>query len=366
MVGHVTTTIPSAVVAVADYAPLARERMDPAAWAYLDGGAADEVTRRDNEAAFARRRLAPRVLSGFDDAHTRVELFGDVLAHPILLAPVALQRLAHADGELASVRGAGALGAAMVVSTESSIAIEELAAAASAPLWFQLYLQADRGVTRALVARAEAAGCRALVLTVDAPINGVRDRERRAGFRVPAGVEAVHLRGLARTPAVLAPGASLLASDAVAAAATWADVEWLRAQTRLPLVLKGILGAADARLAVAAGADGVIVSNHGGRTLDGLPATIDALPAVAEAIDARAPVLMDGGIRRGTDVLKAIALGARAVLVGRPYVHGLAVAGAAGVAHVVDMLRSELEAAMVLSGRRRLAEIDRSLLWQAG
>ncbi|MBN8482191.1 MAG: alpha-hydroxy-acid oxidizing protein [Xanthomonadales bacterium] len=153
---------------------------------------------------------------------------------------------------------------------------------------------------------------------------------------------------------------------AVAAAATWADVEWLRAQTRLPLVLKGILGAADARLAVAAGADGVIVSNHGGRTLDGLPATIDALPAVAEAIDARAPVLMDGGIRRGTDVLKAIALGARAVLVGRPYVHGLAVAGAAGVAHVVDMLRSELEAAMVLSGRRRLAEIDRSLLWQAG
>lgn len=288
-----TATIPASVVAVADYAPLARERIDPAAWAFLAGGAADETTLRDNEAAFARLRLAPRVLTGFDGAHTRVELFGDVLAHPVLLAPVALQKLAHADGELASVRGAGALGAAMVVSTESSVAIEDLADAASAPLWFQLYLQADRGVTRALVARAEAAGCRALVLTVDAPINGVRDRERRAGFRVPDGIEAVHLRDVASAPAVIAPGASLFATEAVARAATWRDVEWLRAQTRLPLVLKGILGAADACLAVAAGADGVIVSNHGGRTLDGLPATIDALPEVADAIDARVPVLVD-------------------------------------------------------------------------
>ena len=365
MVGHVTAAIPAGVVAVADYAALARERMDPAAWVYLAGGAGDESTLRDNEAAFARLRLAARVLTGFDGAHTRVELFGDVLAHPLLLAPVALQKLAHADGELASVRGAGALGAAMVVSTESSVAIEELAAAATAPLWFQLYLQADRGVTRELVARAEAAGCRALVLTVDAPVNGVRDRERRAGFRLPAGIEAVHLRGLARASAMLAPGASLFASDAVMAAATWRDVEWLRAQTRLPLVLKGILDAADARLAVATGADGVIVSNHGGRTLDGLPASIDALPAVVAALDGRVPVLVDGGIRRGTDVLKALALGARAVLVGRPYVNGLAAAGAAGVAHVVQMLRSELEAAMVLCGRRTLAGIDRTLLWPA-
>ena len=353
-----STPIPRDIVTVADYAAPARARMGEQAWAYLDGGAGDEHTLRDNEAAFARLRLEARVLTGFDGAHTRVELFGDTLAHPILLAPVALQKLAHADGELASVRGAGALGAAMVVSTESSVAIEELATAAAAPLWFQLYLQADRGFTRALVARAEAAGCRALVLTVDAPINGVRDRERRAGLPLVPGVEPVHLRGLARATS----SDALFGSALLAAAPTWSDVDALRTWTRLPIVLKGILGAADARRALEHGADGIVVSNHGGRTLDGLPATIDALADVVDAVDGRVPVLLDGGIRRGTDVLKAIALGARAVMVGRPYVQALAVAGAAGVAHVVQMLRSELEAAMVLSGRRALAEVDRTLI----
>ena len=350
--------IPRDVVAVADYAAHARERMGEQAWAYFSGGAGDEHTLRDNEAAFARLRLEARVLTGFDGAHTRVDLFGDELAHPILLAPVALQKLAHAEGERASVQGAGALGGAMVVSTESSVAIEELAQVATAPLWFQLYLQADRGFTRALVERAEAAGCRALVLTVDAPINGVRDRERRAGLSLPPGVEAVHLRGLARPIA----NEALFGSALLAAAPTWSDVDALRGWTRLPIVLKGILGVDDARRALEHGADGVVVSNHGGRTLDGLPATIDALADVVAAVDGRAPVLLDGGIRRGTDVLKAIALGARAVMVGRPQVHGLAVAGAAGVAHVVQMLRSELEAAMVLCGRRTLAEVDRTLI----
>ena len=358
MVRDVSTPIPRDVVAVADYAAHARQCLGEQAWAYFAGGAGDEHTLRDNEAAFARLRLDPRVLTGFDGAHTRVELFGEVLAHPILLAPVALQKLAHADGELASVRGAGALSAAMVVSTESSVAIETLAAAATTPLWFQLYLQADRGFTRALVERAEAAGCRALVLTVDAPINGVRDRERRAGLQLPSGVEPVHLRGCAPATA----SEALFGSALLAGAPTWADVDALRTWTRLPIVLKGILGADDARRALKHGADGLVVSNHGGRTLDGLPATIDALTDVAAAVDGRVPILLDGGIRRGTDVLKAIALGARAVMVGRPYVHGLAVAGAAGVAHVVQMLRSELEAAMVLCGRRTLAEVERTLI----
>lgn len=358
--------IPRDVVALADYVSLARERMTEPAWAYLSGGAADESTLRDNSEAFARLRLNGRVLAKLANGHTRINLFGDVLEHPIVLAPVAYQKLAHVDGERASVLGAAAVGAAFVVSTEASMTIEELAPLAQTPLWFQVYIQADRGFTRELVQRAEAAGCRALMLTVDAPISGVRNREQRAGFALPAGVEAVNLRGMQRAPQTVARAGTgaILGSALLDHAATWDDLSWLQAQTRLPMLVKGVTSAVDAARALDHGVAGIVVSNHGGRTLDTLPASIDALPPIADVIAGRVPILVDGGIRRGTDVLKALALGASAVMIGRPYVHALAAAGAAGVAHVVHLLRTELEAAMVLTGCATLAAIDRTVIWR--
>ncbi|SHI02390.1 4-hydroxymandelate oxidase [Pollutimonas bauzanensis] len=356
--------IPPQIAAVADYEAFARERMSAAAWAYISGAAADELTLAENSAAFRRLRLRQRVLADLDGANTRLELFGDAFEYPIFLAPVAYQKLAHPEGELAAALGASAMRAGMVVSTQASVALEDIAAMASAPLWFQLYLQPDRGFTQELVNRAESAGYRALVLTVDAPVNGVRNREQRAGFVLPAGVDAVNLRGMRPLPAYTAQaGASaLFGGPLLAGAPTWADVRWLIQLARLPVLLKGITTAEDAQRAVDCGAAGIIVSNHGGRTLDTVPATIEALPAVAQAVDGRVPVLLDGGIRRGTDIFKALALGAAATLVGRPYVYGLAAAGAPGVAHVLHMLRTELEVAMALTGRRTLKDIDASAI----
>ena len=355
--------IPARIACVDDYLPFARERIAPAAWAYLDGAAADGLTASGNAAAFARIRLYTRVLADLAGGHTRVELFGDTYDFPILLAPVAHQKLAHPDGELATAFGASAMRAGMVASTESNVTIEEIAGVAQSPLWFQLYVQHDRDFTLGLVRRAEAAGCRALVLTVDAPVNGVRNAEQRAGFALPPGIEAANLRGMAPTPpASVAPGQSLFDSPLLAGASGWRDVDWLRAHTALPLLLKGITQADDARRALEAGAAGIVVSNHGGRVLDTQIATIDALPAIAEAVQGRVPLLLDGGIRRGSDVFKALALGADAVLVGRPYLHALATAGAPGVAHVLHLLRIELEMTMALCGCRTLADIDRSSL----
>lgn len=357
--------IPPQIAAVADYEAFARERMTPGAWSYFSGGAGDEHTLRDNLAAFQRIRLRSRVLRPVAGGHTRVSLLGDEYEHPILLAPVAFQQLAHRDGEFASVLGASAMKAGMVVSTQSSVALEDLAQAAQTRLWFQVYLQHDRDFTAQLVARAHAAGYRALVLTVDAPVNGPRNREQRDGFALPAGVEAVNLRGMAPPPAAVASagGNPLFGGPLLAHAPTWDDVAWLRSLSPLPVVLKGILSPDDARRAVEAGASAIVVSNHGGRTLDTAPATIDALPAIAREVGGRVPLLLDGGIRRGTDVLKALALGADAVLVGRPCVHALAAAGAVGVAHVLHLLRAELEMAMALTGCRTLADIDESVIW---
>lgn len=357
--------IPADIAAVGDYQAYARERMSEQAWAYLAGGAADELTLQDNRQAFDRLRLRSRVLQDLRGGNTRLRLFGQDYEHPIFVAPVAYQKLAHADGELACVLGASALRAGMVVSTQASIELETIAAQAQTPLWFQLYIQPDRDFTAALVRRAEAAGYRALVLTVDAPVSGIRNREQRAGFALPAGIEAVNLRGMRPLAVSADPSASslLLGGLLLNAAPTWADLTWLRAQTRLPILLKGILSAADAEQALAAGVDGLIVSNHGGRTLDGLPATIEALPEVAAAVQGRVPVLLDGGIRRGTDILKALALGADAVLVGRPCIFALAAAGAVGVAHVLQLLRAELEVAMALTGCADLASIGPQTIW---
>jgi 4-hydroxymandelate oxidase len=346
-------------VTLADHERSAQERLDPGAWAYLFGGAADEITLRDNEAAWQRLRLRPRVLQPLAQGHTRLALLGRTLEHPILIAPMAYQRLAHPLGEQASALAAAMQGAGYVLSTQASVPMEDIASLVlneptRGPLWFQLYWQADRGWTRELIRRAEASGFEALVLTVDAPVQGVRDRERRARFRLPAGVGAINLPLHARETAAHAS----LFDSLLSFCPDWDELNWLRSETRLPILLKGISHPDDARLGIDHGASGLIVSNHGGRTLDTMPATASLLPEVVAAVAGRVPVLVDGGIRRGTDVFKAIALGASAVLAGRPVLHGLASGGAMGVAHVLRLLRDELEIAMALCGCRTLQHIS--------
>ena len=255
----------------------------------------------------------------------------------------------------------------MVVSSFATVAIEEIARVAKSPLWFQLYVQHDHGFTRELVQRAEAAGCRALCVTVDTPVAGARNREDRARFALPPGMERSNLRGLRMSPttegAAHRPAEQSIFSAVLDPSLNWSDIEWLRSFAKVPVLLKGVLNPEDADRAVRAGVAGLIVSNHGGRNLDTVPATADALSPVVERVAGRMPVLVDGGIRRGTDVLKALALGASAVLIGRPYLYALGAAGAEGVAAAVNILRREFEMAMALTGRRTLADVDRSVLW---
>jgi 4-hydroxymandelate oxidase len=334
------------------------------AYEYVSAGAGDEITLRENQIAFDRLRLHPRVLVDVSTIDTRVTLFGQALDFPILLAPTAYHRLVHAEGEIATVRGAAAAGATLVASSFATTSIEDMAKAASAPLWFQLYVNKDRGFTRDLVQRAEAAGCKALCLTVDSPLTGNRHRERRAGFMLPPGIERSNLTGLgAATAGASHRLESTIYSAILDPALTWKDIEWVRGISRVPLLLKGVLSPDDASRGADSGA-GLIVSNHGARNLDTVPATIDALPRVVDAVGGRVPILMDGGIRRGTDVLKALALGASAVLIGRPYLFGLGAQGADGVTRIVRILRREFEMAMAMTGRRSLKEIDRTVLWR--
>jgi 4-hydroxymandelate oxidase len=352
--------LPHGLVCLLDHEQHAQTLLPEAVWAYFNGGAADETTLRANALAWQTLELLPRVLRPLAGGHTRVPLLGRTLAHPILVAPMAYQSLAHPHGEHATALAAAALGAGLVVSTQASTRLEDVARtylpdADRGPLWFQLYVQPDRGFTRELLQRAAAAGYEALVLTVDAPVQGVRDRERRAGFHTPTGVSAVNLIGMnAPAAAPLQPGQSALFDGLLTHALTWDDVTWLRSITHLPVLLKGITHPADAVEAVRCGAAGLIVSNHGGRTLDTVPPTARLLPHVVQAVQGDVSVLVDGGIRRGTDVLKAMALGASAVLVGRPILHGLTNAGATGVGHVIRLLRDELEIAMALTGCRTL------------
>ncbi|WP_197693917.1 alpha-hydroxy acid oxidase [Vogesella sp. LIG4] len=355
--------MPQDLVSAADYQRYAARHMTANARAYVDSAAADELSHAANLAAFARHQLQTSVLADVRGGHCRSELFGLQLSHPLLLAPVAYQKLVHADGERAAAYAACEVGSSMLVSTLASTPLEDIAAAASGPLWFQLYWQPQREVVLDLVRRAEAAGYRALVLTVDAPLAGVRNAEQRAGFQLPPGVFAANLAGYAQTPPAVAAGGSMVFDGLMAQAPGWQDLAWLRQQTRLPLLLKGVQGARDALRAIDCGVDGLIVSNHGGRVLDSVPASLDALPAVATTVAGRVPLLLDGGVRRGSDILKALALGASAVLIGRPYIHALATAGALGVAHLLRILQEELEVAMALTGCRTLADIDRQLLW---
>ena len=351
-----------------DFEPLAKAKMSHAAWEYVNGAAADEITVRWNREGFNRIRLMPRALVDVSKLDCRVNLLGQEMPFPILLAPTASHKATHPDGELATARAAGSCGATMVLSTLSNTSVEEVVRATKSPVWFQLYVQHDREFTRELVKRAVAAGCKALCLTVDTPISGARNREQRAKLALPPGVGYPQLTGLKipDDPSLhLARLESSIFSSLLSADLTWKEVAWLQSFAGVPLLLKGILNPADADRAVKEGVAGIIVSNHGGRNLDTAPATIDALPGVAEKVAGRIPILMDGGIRRGTDVLKALALGATAVQIGRPYVYGLGAAGEAGVARVLRILQQEFEMAMALIGRPRIRDIDRSVLWPA-
>jgi isopentenyl diphosphate isomerase/L-lactate dehydrogenase-like FMN-dependent dehydrogenase len=346
----------------------ARASLSEAAYHYYAGGAEDEVTLRANRAAFGRFYLRPRVLVDVGEVDLSVELLGERLSMPVLLAPTAFQRLAHPDGEQATARAARAAGTLLVASTLSTTAVEEMAAAAPGPLWFQLYVFRQREITRALVERAEAAGCTAICLTVTVPVQGNRRRDNRTRFHLPPELEMANFTGLRQAvlPEAAGSGLDAFIGREFDPTLTWGAVEWLRSITRLPIVLKGIVTPEDAALAVEHGVDAVIVSNHGGRQLDCAEPTLLALPRVADAVAGRIPVLMDGGVRRGSDVAKALALGARAVLIGRPVLWGLAAGGQAGVERVLETFRAELRRTLSLLGRPRASAVDCGAVTEIG
>lgn len=337
-----------------DYEQAAATRLAPGALAYFTGGANDERTLAENRAAFGRRWIVPRVGRDVSSVDTTVDVLGRRWPTPLFLCPTAFHRMAHPDGELGTARAAAARGITMTLSTSSSTDLAEVAAAGG-PRWFQVYLPADAGARRAHVERAVAAGYEALVLTMDLPRIGRRERDIRVGFRIP---EDVHVPNTALAAGVpIDEGIEVPFVDRL----TWEDLEWVAGYGR-PVVVKGILHPEDAGLALEHGAAAVQVSNHGGRQLDGAIASLDALPAVVDAVGGRVPVLLDGGVRRGTDVLVALALGAAAVGIGRPALWGLAVSGEAGVGAVLDLLSAEIELAMALAGVASVAEAGADLL----
>ena len=344
-------------VCVADYERLAAECLEPGPLGYFAGGANDERTLRDNVEAWGRWYLRPRMLVDVSETTSATTVLGTPVSMPLLVAPTALHRMCHPDGEQATARAAASVGTVMCLSSIATATPADVAAAApGAPRWFQVYVYRDRGVTRSFVEQAVEAGYEALVLTVDVPRPGRRERDLRTGFRVP---EEVSVPSFAAAMGRSAPASIFDIFNLLDQTLSWRDLEQLASQSELPLLVKGVLTEEDARLACEHGAEGIVVSNHGGRQLDGVVPTIDALPEVIEAVDGRVEVFVDGGIRRGSDVVKALALGARATLVGRPVLWGLAAAGEAGVRHVLELLRDEIELALALCGCPSPDEVTR-------
>jgi|HubBroStandDraft_4_1064222.scaffolds.fasta_scaffold62649_2 4-hydroxymandelate oxidase len=348
---HTDTPLPP--VSLYDYEVAAKRILSGPAWEYFNGGSADEITLRRNRQALDLLQLKPKVLVDVTSIDTSRTLLGHNMAHPIILAPTSSHLLAHPDAEVATARGAASAKAIMVASTVSNRSVEDICHVASEPVWFQLYVEDDRSAVKALIERAETAGCKALCITVDNPLAYARNREERVRAQAPM----LPFPNLGITAAPGGRGRSRRHFN-------WKDLGWIQSFAKTPIVLKGIMNPDDADEAVRHGVAAIIVSNHGGRVLDTEPATIEVLPAVVDRVAGRIPVLFDSGIRRGTDIVKGLAYGASAVLIGRPYIYGLSVSGADGVRSVIDILRAELEGAMAMTGRTRLDDIDRSVFWK--
>lgn len=346
-------------VNIDEYEAIAKAKMSQGEYDFIAGAATDEITLRRTRAVFDALMLRPRMMVDISQRDLRTTVLGQEIRFPIMLDPAGNHASAHPEGELASARAAGAVGTLMVLSAQSSRTLEEVAQAAPGPLWFQSYFFKDRGLTIEMARRAEAAGYVALCLTLDAKVKPKRERNMRNHYAGPASPNYAHLDVTGSTWSFGLDGPTGT-NDLRDAASTWQDLDWLATQTRLPLVVKGIMAGEDGRQAADHGAQGVIVSNHGARYLDTTLATIEALPEVVEAVAGQAEVYLDGGIRRGTDVFKALALGARAVLIGRPVFWGLAVEGETGVRMVLEMLRDELDATMGMCGRTTVASVDRT------
>ncbi|SEI42751.1 alpha-hydroxy acid oxidase [Nitrosomonas eutropha] len=343
------STVPEGIHSPSDYLPYAKERLPPEIWRYLEEGSANNVSLQANPHAFDSIHLTPRPLSDVRSGHTKITLFGQTLAHPVILAPLAYQQLYHPHGESASAMAASAQEGQSCVSSLASQTLEDIISAAGQPLWFQLYWQENRERTLKLLQRTIAAGYNAIIFTVDAPV-------KQATIQLPTTIQPINLDLPAPFPALL-PQQSQVFNGWMAQAPRWEDLAWLRDQTSLPLLVKGILHSEDAEKVINLGCDGLVVSNHGGRVLDGTPASLACLPPIVSAISGRGKVLFDSGIRNGRDIYKALALGADAVMVGRPYIWGLATAGALGVAHIIRLLRDELELTMALTGTASIQEI---------
>lgn len=360
--------IPPDVLSLADYQRCATNILPEPVLAYIEGGSGQEQSLAHNTGAYSRWSIYNRLLVDCAGGTTRLELPGASLAHPVLLAPVAHQGLIHPHAELACARGAGACDALMVVSTLASRRLEDVAAVATGPLWFQLYFQPLRDATLNLLRRAENAGYAAIVVTLDAPVQTLSRAAQRAGFGFPAGQSGANLSAGPPPPVTLDERDSVVFQGMMSEAPGWDDLVWLLSRARIPLLIKGVSHPDDAARLRDLGAAGLVVSNHGGRTLDGAPAPLDTLPAIREHVGESFPLLVDGGIRSGQDVFKALALGANAILIGRPQLHALAVAGALGVAHMIKLLRDELEITMALAGCPNLASITPDCLrpqaWQ--
>ena len=361
-----TTTRVTTPIRLDDFEPAARAILPKAIYDYIAGGAEDEATLRDNREAFGRYRFRFKTLAGTDEPDLRSELLGQSFAMPVHLAPTAIQRMAHPEGEAAAYRAASETEVAYCLGTLSSVSIEDVAAAAAGSRWFQLYMPPLRDISAALVERAEASGYSVIVLTVDLPKTGHRERDIRNRFSLPDGVGYANFGGLIPSDTSVNPGGidpfAQSVNTQTHAGLGWDDLKWLIGKTRLPVMVKGVVRGDDARRAVDMGARAIVVSNHGGRQLDYAIASLDALPDVVDAVGGTVPILVDGGVRRGTDVIKALCLGANAVLVGRPYLYALAIGGADGVRRMLALLRYEIQLSMTLLGAKNLSELSRDLL----
>ncbi len=346
-------------VNIFEFEALARANVEPKAWGYISGGAEDEITLRENRAAFERTFLRPRYLVDVTQRDLTTTVLGTKIPFPLLLSPAGYHMLSHPEGECETARAAGAEGVLMILSTVSTRTLEDVAAVASSPLWYQLYMVQDQEVNAWLVRRAERSGYRAIVLTVDAYYTGNRETDRRNEL----SFAALHVGNLLLHTDDAPPQvfkATHYDDLGWKENLSWRDVEWLHSITKLPIIIKGLLTHEDAEIAADHGAAGIVVSNHGGRQLDGAPATLDVLPEIVTAVGDRMEIYLDGGVRRGSDIVKAVALGARAVCIGRPYVWGLGADGARGVRRVIEIFRTEFDTAMALTGKRTVAELSPS------